>query len=102
MLIIPGMTYSADSVLSPGTIVGDTERMVILCTQTRERVPNNYFAGWVAVCYKEDERDPFVVWDIHARHEGWYASSGEYFKTFEAAEKAYVARGGLKLSIEVF
>jgi hypothetical protein len=97
----PEMEYSAGSELEFGQIVGDTERVVLLCTKTNEWVPGSMFAGWVAICYKGDERDPFVVWDIHARNEGWYASSGEYFKTFDKALKAYVARGGSETLLDV-
>ena len=95
------VNYSADSELEFGQIVGDTERVVLMCTKTKERVPGDIFAGWVAICYKGDERDPFAVWDVHARHEGWYASSGEYFQTFEPALRAYVARGGSQTLLEV-
>ena len=88
------MEYNIDSRLEPGTIVGDTGRTVLVADLIRERVPTDTYSWWVAICHAEGELHPFVVWDVFARPEGWYASSGSYFKTFDEAEVNYVSRGG--------
>jgi hypothetical protein len=78
-----------------GDIVGSTKRMVIASTQKAERIPNESYAYWVTICYSDQERDPYVVWNIVARPEGFTAESGDYYSTFEQAVVQYKKRGGL-------
>ena len=95
------MEYNLESQLEPGTIVGSTDRMVMMCTKTHERVPGENFATWVAICFLEDAYDPYVVWTVVARPEGWHAESGDYCKDLMQAEKHYVRRGGKSIFWEV-
>ena len=80
--------------LQLGDIVGDSNRMVIACTKLAEREPGESFAYWVAICVKDGEYHPYVVWNIVARPEGFYASNGDYCFTIQEAVKAYNQRGG--------
>lgn len=77
-----------------GDIVGDTKRMVIACTKKADREPGESFAWWVAICVKEDEHHPYVVWNVVARPEGFYASDGDYAHTLQQAIDYYHKRGG--------
>ena len=77
-----------------GDIVGSTNRIVIACTKKAERIPDDSYAYWVTICYKEGELHPYVVWDVIARPEGWSANQGDYCSTLEQAIKNYKKRGG--------
>lgn len=77
-----------------GDIVGDTKRMVIACTKKAERILGDSYAYWVAICAKDGELHPYVVWNIVARPEGWLAEYGDYAFTLEEALKRYRERGG--------
>jgi len=77
-----------------GDIVGDTNRMVIASTKKVERIPGDCYATWVAICHKEGELHPYVIWDVIARPEGWFAQTGDYCSTLEQAIAKYKKRGG--------
>jgi hypothetical protein len=77
-----------------GDIVGTTKRMVIACTKKSERVPGDCFATWVAICVKEEELHPYVVWDITSRPDGFHAENGTYVQTLQQAVDHYKKRGG--------
>ena len=77
-----------------GDIVGTTNRMVIALTKRSERIPADSYATWVAICYKDQERDPYVVWTVIARPEGFAAENGDYCSTFQQAVTMYKKRGG--------
>jgi hypothetical protein len=77
-----------------GDIVGDTNRMVIAATKKADRVPGDSYAVWVAICVDEDAYHPYVVWDVIARPEGWFAQSGDYASTLQHAIDYYHRRGG--------
>lgn len=77
-----------------GDLVGDTKRMVIACTKIANRVPGDSYAYWVAICAKDGEYHPYVVWDVIARPEGWYAQNGNYAFTLSQALNYYHERGG--------
>jgi hypothetical protein len=77
-----------------GDIVGTTNRMVIATTKKSERIPGECYAVWVAICHKEDEYHPYVVWDVIARPEGFAAEHGDYCSTIQQAMNAYIKRGG--------
>lgn len=83
-----------DNNLMIGDIVGDTKRMVIACTKKSDRVPGDCYATWIAICMKEEELHPYVVWDVIARPEGWFAQSGNYCFTLQQAIDYYYKRGG--------
>lgn len=77
-----------------GDFVGDTKRMVITYTKIAERDPGESYARWVAICVKEGEYHPYVVWDVIARPEGWYCQNGDYAFTLSEALNYYHERGG--------
>ena len=81
-----------------GDIVGDTKRIVIACTKLGERIPGDSYARWITICFKEDVRHPYVVWDVIAKSEGFSAHHGEYAETLEQAVVIYKSRGGLSES----
>ena len=83
-----------DNQLQLGDIVGDTNRMVIALTKKTDRVPGDSYATWVAICVKEGEYHPYVVWDVIARPEGFYAQSGDYTFALSEALSYYHNRGG--------
>ena len=80
------MTFN---ILKRGDIVGDTGGIVLECTQLGERVPNEMYASWSALCFLPDnDFTPFVVWVVVARPEGFSAMYGEYRRNL--AEALYV------------
>jgi hypothetical protein len=93
---LPTMTneLNLDNQLSVGDIVGDTKRIVIAKTKLAERVPGDSYAYWVAICYKEEQHHPYVVWRIIARPEGFVAEQGDYYFSLTDAVKKYEQRGG--------
>ena len=77
-----------------GDIVGDTNRMVVAYTKKSDRIPGDSYATWIAICCKQDEFHPYVVWTIVARPEGFAAESGDYCFNIDQAVQAYKKRGG--------
>jgi hypothetical protein len=77
-----------------GDFISPANRMVIAYTKRTDRVLNDTYASWVAICAKQDELHPYVVWTIIARPTGFVAESGDYCLTLEEAVKAYKKRGG--------
>ena len=77
-----------------GDKVGDTDRIVIAYTKIRDRVPGDSYASWVAICAKEGEYHPYVVWYVIARPNGFLAETGDYCFTLDEALKVYKNRGG--------
>jgi hypothetical protein len=80
--------------LRTGDIVGDTNRMVLLCTKLTSRQIDDSYANWVAICHKDDQYHPYAVWRIVAKPNGFVAYDGEYFSNIEYAIKSYERRGG--------
>lgn len=77
-----------------GDIVGDTNRLVIAMTKKNDRIPGDSYASWLAICLKDDELHPYVVWDIIARPQGFVAQHGDYATTLQQAIDYYQKRGG--------
>ena len=75
-----------------GDIIGDTKRMVIACNKISDRVPEETFATWVAICAKEEELHPYVVWTVIARPEGFVCQNGQYASTLQQAIDYYQKR----------
>lgn len=75
-----------NTALTAGTVVGDTERTVVFCTQVGDH--------WVAICRKDEAFHPFAVWTVYQTEDGWKAQSGDYAKTLDEALNYYMARGG--------
>lgn len=80
--------------LKIGDLVGDTNRMVIASTKLADYDPGDSFARWITICHKEGEHHPFVVWEVIARPEGFYAAVGDYCFTLQEAVNYYQKRGG--------
>jgi hypothetical protein len=83
-----------DNNLCLGDIIGDTKRIVIALTKLAERVPDDSYARWVAICVKENHLHPYVVWDVYARPNGFHAENGIYCSNIRQAIEAYERRGG--------
>lgn len=83
-----------DNELRIGDIVGDTNRIVVACTKTADRIPGDSYATWVAICHKDGVHHPYVVWQVIARPQGFYAGAGEYCFTLEEAITIFKNRGG--------
>lgn len=83
-----------DNELRIGDIVGSTNRTVIVSTKKRHRIPGDSYAVWVAICHKDGELHPYVVWDVIARPEGFVAEHGDYCSNIEEAINSYTRRGG--------
>ena len=77
-----------------GDFIGDTNRMVIAYTKIRDRIPGDSYASWVAICAKEGEYHPYVVWYVIARPNGFHAETGDYCFTLDEALEVYKNRGG--------
>jgi hypothetical protein len=77
-----------------GDIVGDTNRIVIACTKKADRVPEDSYAYWVAICLKAEAHHPYVVWNVIARPEGFSSVDGDYCSTLQEAVTIYKKRGG--------
>ena len=81
-------------ILSIGDIVGDTNRMVIACTQITQRIPGDSYARWIAICYKAESYHKYAVWDVVATPRGFSASAGVYAHGLHEATEIYMNRGG--------
>ena len=77
-----------------GDIVGATNRMVIASTKIKERVENDSYASWIAICTLHAELHPYVVWTVIARPEGWSCENGNYCLNIDEAVTIYKKRGG--------
>jgi hypothetical protein len=77
-----------------GDIVGDTDRTVIACTKKADRIPDDSYAHWIAICLKAEAHHPYAVWSVVARAEGFSATHGDYCSTLEEAVTIYKKRGG--------
>jgi hypothetical protein len=80
--------------LQLGDIVGDTKRMVIACTKIQDYTPGDSLAVWVAICAKDGEYHPYVVWDVAATKSGWHCANGNYCFTLAESLNYYHERGG--------
>lgn len=77
-----------------GDSIGDTNRIIIASTYLRGGPPSDVYATHVAIAAKHDMYHTYVVWDLHARPEGFTASNGEYFHSLKKALNNYISRGG--------
>ncbi len=77
-----------------GDAVADTGRTVVAATKKGERIEGDSYAYWVAICHNENEYHSYVVWNIIARPEGFFAEQGDYCFTITEAVEAYNKRGG--------
>ena len=83
-----------DKELRIGDIVGHTNRTVIALTKISERLKNDSYASWIAICILDAELHPYVVWTVIARPEGWSCESGNYCLNIDEAVAIYKKRGG--------
>lgn len=79
--------------IKPGTLVGDTNRHVILSTLIREATEDSYDV-YVVVAHSPDQYHQYVVWYVSDRPEGYHAESGEYFHDPKDAIINWQQRGG--------
>jgi hypothetical protein len=86
-------TYTMGDTLQVGTQLANGA-IVLACTQIAERDPGETFAVWVAVCARSGKFHPFVVWNVIATHEGFFAQSGDYFHHIIEALGCFQNRGG--------
>jgi hypothetical protein len=75
-----------------GDTVGTPSRIVVSCFKKSERIPEDTYATWVAICASEQQRHPYVVWTVVARPEGFSASDGIYCETLMDAVYHYNKR----------
>lgn len=58
-----------------------------------ERVVGDCYASWLVLVERNSSnRDPWVVWTLIARPDGWMLESGTYCMTEEQGRKAFAAR----------
>lgn len=66
---------------------------IVRFKKMRERIKGDTYATWVVLARRgPDEFDPYVVWNLIARPEGWSFDQGDYFKGLTEAEKKYDER----------
>lgn len=76
------------------TINVNGEDLTILDLVKRsERVVGDCFASWLVLVERDSSnRDPWVVWTLIARAEGWVLESGTYCMTEAEGRKAFADR----------
>lgn len=68
---------------------------VVLEYTEKEQAGNGWRRNGVGICHRNNERDPFVVWNlIQDEDGGWFAESGDYCQTLIYAVDRYRDRGG--------
>jgi hypothetical protein len=69
---------------------------VLACNKTGERVPNDTYASWLALCARQYDNTPhpYVIWTVVARPNGFEAYHGHYCRTYDEAEAKYQELGG--------
>lgn len=82
------------NILRVDTVINNGAK-VIACHKTWERVPNDTYATWTAICRRYDnDFHPWVVWTVVARPEGFEAFHGHYYATLAEAQAKYEEEGG--------
>lgn len=83
-LVCPGLTIN----VSNGDIT------ILECHKRSERVKGDCYASWLILIERDasKHRDPFVVWSLIARTNGWMLEHGTYCQTLEEGRKAFEAR----------
>ena len=79
-------------------IIGETfddDAVVVTCTKRSNRVEGDSYATWVAVCVRQDDLHPYVVWNVIARPNGFMRERGDYCQDLSEAIEYYRNRGGL-------
>jgi len=85
----PERTLKAGSVLTNGATV-------ILCTKTRDAVPSDSYATYIAVCVRDgDNFHDYAVWTVIDRPEGFVAEHGDYRHTITEAIGCFENRRGV-------
>jgi hypothetical protein len=87
--IHPERTLQAGSVLTNGATV-------VVCTKTRDAVPSDSYATYIAVCVRDGENfHDYAVWTVIDRPEGFVAEHGDYRHTLTEAIGCYENRRGV-------
>ena len=71
--------------------VNGNDLVILACVKRSERIIGDSFASWHVLVERDPNkhRDPFVVWRLIARPEGWHLESGTYCATFDEGWKAF-------------
>lgn len=65
---------------------GGGDFTILELSRISERVMGDTYAAWKVLVERDaSNRDPFVIWTLIARPEGWSLESGTYCKTEEVA-----------------
>lgn len=95
MKILTDITHDLTfSELEIGQTILEGKATIVDCTKLRNRVVGDVYASWTAICVREHNLHPYVVWTVVARPNGFIAESGDYFETLERALERYRNRGG--------
>ena len=82
-----------------GQILPNALNGEILEFHQRNAEGNGFLASWFVLCFlPNDTYTPYVVWTLINRPEGWYAESGDYYRTLDEAQQGYNERAGLSFS----
>lgn len=66
---------------------------IVRFKKMRERIKGDTYATWVVLAERgPEEFDPYVVWNLIARPEGWSYDQGDYYKMLASAERKYEQR----------
>jgi hypothetical protein len=79
--------------ITPGTLIGDTNRYVLLSTLVRESGEGTYDV-YIVLAHDPDAYHKYVVWYVSDRPEGYHAESGEYFHDAKDAIINWQQKGG--------
>ena len=65
--------------------------------RTGERIVGDSYASWTVIAERSDDvRDPYVVWTLVARPNGWHLEGGTYCTELSEAELAFSHRIGVR------
>lgn len=73
--------------------VNGQDLTVLDLVKRSERVIGDCYASWLVLVERDkSHRDPWVVWTLIARPDGWMLESGTYCMTEEEGRKAFAER----------
>lgn len=73
--------------------VNDQELTILDLAKRSERVVGDCYASWLVLVERDrSHRDPWVVWILVARPDGWMLESGTYCMTEEQGREAFARR----------
>jgi hypothetical protein len=73
--------------------VNNQDLLILDLVKRTERVVGDCYASWTVLFERDSShRDPWVVWNLIARPDGWMVESGSYCMTEEEGRKAFALR----------